>query len=98
MVANWPGTYWFHGLAMNLATVRKTRDNKVSHLFTEFTNGAASGFNIAYCNRGGWSDTGITDNNNKNKWVESPGLKLCNNCMRAWRKEQRKHKWWIGEP
>ena len=78
---------------MQMGTVRRTRDNKVAHLFIDFENGAASGYKLALCNRGDTYWTGVSDY--AGKWTDAPNLKLCNNCAREFHK---KRKQWIGEP
>jgi hypothetical protein len=86
----------FHGFNFLMTTKRATRDGKVSHLFCNVINGAISGFNITYCNDEKSVFTGLSTY--KDKWTDSPDLKVCNRCMRAWRKEQKKYKMWIGTP
>ena len=93
MVAVYRGDYWFRGLPIKMFIVKRTKNGKTAHLFTDFSNPAANGYRIAYCNRDGCADTGLSSKNGN--WTDAPDLKICNNCMRTWRKEQRK---WHGTP
>lgn len=96
MVAEHRGKYWVRGAPVRLVTVRMTRDGKIAHLFTDFLNASVNGYRIAYCNLDGWTDTGLSTK--KGKWTVAPEMKLCNNCMRAWRLDNRKYREWRGEP
>lgn len=68
-------------------TFRGTRNNKVSHLFVEYVNGAVSGYPVSFCGQ-------LMEP--LEAWKRSDKkLPLCNHCGREFHK---KHRDWDGVP
>ena len=98
MVARYMGIVNMHGFQFTFHTARKSRDGKTSHLFPKIIDGAISGSILPYCEHDRYVRFSIAGE--ISAWSDSPDLKLCNNCARAWRKAKRreKNRLWVGEP
>ena len=77
-------------------TVRRTRDNKVAHLFVDYENGAISGVPRSFCGVVAWPKNSYWPNKG-HLWTDvgKDTLPLCNQCGRAFHKE---HRDWNGTP
>lgn len=85
------------GFALQRATTRRTRNGKVAHILTYYTNGATNSVQQPWCYLDDWlAGKPVQLLGERDKWRDAPdGLPLCNRCGRAFHRERRD---WVGTP